>query len=66
MVDEDRDCQDVMTQINAPRAALHKVEQQILRDYVSLCVADAFAAGDVNGQRHKVEELIAAIGRRTR
>ena len=35
MVDEDRYCVDVLTQINAVRAALHKVEEQILRDHVS-------------------------------
>jgi len=66
MVDEDRYCVDVLTQINAVRAALHKVEEQILRDHVSHCVADAFATGDMIEQRHKVEELIATIGRMTR
>jgi DNA-binding FrmR family transcriptional regulator len=66
MVDEDRYCVDVLTQINAVRAALHKVEEQILRDHVSHCVAGAFASGDVIEQRHKVEELVATIGRMTR
>jgi len=66
MVAEDRYCVDVLTQINAVRAALHKVEEQILRDHVSRCVADAFAAGNVIEQRTKVEELIATIGRMTR
>ena len=66
MVDEDRYCVDVLTQINAVRAALHKVEEQILRDHVSHCVAGAFAAGDVIEQRHKVEELVVTIGRMTR
>lgn len=66
MVEEDRYCVDVLTQINAVRAALHKVEQVILRDHVSHCVADAFTSGDINEQRHKVEELITAIGKMTR
>jgi len=66
MVDEDRYCVDVLTQINAVRAALHKVEEQILRDHVAHCVAGAFASGDVVEQRHKVEELVATIGRMTR
>ncbi len=66
MVAEDRYCVDVLTQINAVRAALHKVEEQILRDHVSHCVADAFATGNVIEQRTKVEELIATIGRMTR
>jgi DNA-binding FrmR family transcriptional regulator len=66
MVDDDRYCVDVLTQINAVRAALHKVEEQILRDHVSHCVADAFKADDVGEQTRKVEELITTIGRMTR
>jgi DNA-binding FrmR family transcriptional regulator len=66
MVAEDRYCIDVLTQIAAVRAALHKVEDQILRDHVGHCVADAFASGDAADQRHKVEELVEAIGRMTR
>ncbi len=66
MVDDDRYCVDVLTQINAVRAALHRVEEHMLRDHVSHCVADAFVSGDVADQRHKVEELIATIGRMTR
>jgi DNA-binding FrmR family transcriptional regulator len=66
MVEEDRYCVDVLTQISAVRAALHKVEELILRDHVAHCVADAFAAGDPTDQRHKVEELVEAIGRMAR
>ena len=66
MIDNDRYCVDVLTQINAVRAALHKVEEHILRDHVSHCVAGAFASGDTVDQRQKVEELIETIGRMTR
>jgi DNA-binding FrmR family transcriptional regulator len=66
MVDDDRYCVDVLTQINAVRAALHKVEERILHDHVAHCVADAFASGDAADQRHKVEELITTIERMTR
>jgi DNA-binding FrmR family transcriptional regulator len=66
MVEYDRYCVDVLTQINAVRAALHKVEETIMRDHVSHCVADAFASGNVAEQRHKVEELIATIEKMTR
>lgn len=66
MIDGDRYCVDVLTQINAVRAALHKVEEQVLRDHVSHCVAGAFASGDISEQRHKVEELIVTIGKMTR
>ena len=66
MVEEDRYCVDMLTQISAVRSALHKVEELILRDHVSHCVADAFASGDPIDQRHKVEELVEAIGRMAR
>jgi DNA-binding FrmR family transcriptional regulator len=66
MVDDDRYCVDVLTQVAAVRAALHKVEELILRDHVGHCVAEAFASGDVTEQRHKVEELVGAIGKMTR
>ena len=66
MVEEDRYCVDILTQIDAVRAALHKVEEQVLQDHVSHCVANAFASGDLVEQRHKVEELVQTIGRMTR
>jgi DNA-binding FrmR family transcriptional regulator len=66
MVEGDRYCVDILTQIAAVRAALHKVEELVLRDHVGHCVADAFASGDAAEQRTKVEELVAAIGRMTR
>jgi CsoR family transcriptional regulator, copper-sensing transcriptional repressor len=66
MIDEDRYCVDILTQIHAVRAALYKVEEQVLRDHVAHCVADAFSSGDVLDRQRKVEELIGAIGRMTR
>jgi DNA-binding FrmR family transcriptional regulator len=62
MVEGDRYCVDVVTQISAVRAALHKVEAAILRDHVSHCVAGAFASGDEAEQRGKIDELIGTIG----
>jgi DNA-binding FrmR family transcriptional regulator len=66
MVEGDRYCVDVVTQISAVRAALHKVEEEILRDHVSHCVAAAFASGDTAAQREKLEELVDTIGRMSR
>ncbi len=66
MVEGDRYCVDVVTQISAVRAALHKVEEEILRDHVTHCVAEAFASGDVDQQRNKLEELVGTIGRMSR
>ena len=66
MIEDDRYCVDVLTQINAVRAALHKVERHILEDHVSHCVAHAFSSGNAGEQRQKVAELVETVGRMTR
>ena len=63
MVDEDRYCIDIVTQIAAVRAALKRVEEEVLRDHVSHCVAHAMASGDKDEQRQKIDELISVLGR---
>lgn len=66
MVEGDRYCVDVVTQISAVRAALQKAEEEILRDHVSHCVAHAFTSGNVADQQAKIEELVETIGRMSR
>ena len=66
MVDEERYCIDIVTQISAVRAALRRVEEEVLRDHVSHCVEHAIASGDKTDQRKKIAELMAVIGRADR
>ncbi|RXH00611.1 metal-sensitive transcriptional regulator [Bradyrhizobium zhanjiangense] len=66
MVEEDRYCIDVVTQISAVRAALRRVEEEILKDHVAHCVEHAIASGDKADQREKIAELMAVIGRAER
>ena len=66
MVAEDRYCIDIITQIAAVRAALHTLDQLILKDHIDHCVAQAFASGDLAEQRAKVAELTDTISRMTR
>ncbi len=66
MIDDDRYCVDILNQAAAVRAALRKVEEEILRDHVSHCVSDAFTSGNLAEQRHKVDELVETIGRMRR
>ena len=63
MLDEDRYCIDIVTQIAAVRAALRKVEEAILHDHVSHCVASAIKSGDEVEQRRKVAELVEVMSR---
>ena len=66
MVDEDRYCVDVLTQIQAIRAALGKVESELLRDHIDHCVHGAFASGDLAEQRRKTDELLDVLHRTAR
>ena len=66
MVDEDRYCIDIVTQIAAVRAALKRVEEEVLRDHVSHCVAHAMASGDKDEQRRKASEIIELLERAAR
>ena len=63
MVDEDRYCIDIVTQISAVRAALRRIEEEVLKDHVSHCVERAIASGDKADQRIKIAELMAVVGR---
>jgi len=66
MVEEDRYCIDVVTQIAAVRAALRRIEEIVLKDHVGHCVEHAIASGDKSDQRQKISELMAVIGRSDR
>jgi DNA-binding FrmR family transcriptional regulator len=63
MVEDNRYCIDIVTQVAAVRAALKKVEEEVLRDHVAHCVEHAIRSGDPEQQREKVSELIAVLGK---
>jgi DNA-binding FrmR family transcriptional regulator len=63
MVEDERYCIDIVTQIAAVRAALRRVEEEILRDHVAHCVEHAIKSGDKADQRRKVAELMDVMGR---
>jgi DNA-binding FrmR family transcriptional regulator len=66
MVDEDRYCIDIVTQISAVRTAMRRVEEEILRDHVAHCVEHAINSGDKADQRRKIAELMDVVGRADR
>lgn len=66
MVEDDRYCIDIITQIAAVRAALRRVEEAVLKDHVSHCVEHAIASGDADEQRTKVAELMDVLARTNR
>ena len=66
MVEEDRYCIDVLTQLQAARAALARVESELLKQHLSHCIEGAIVSGDRAAQREKAAELIQLLERASR
>jgi DNA-binding FrmR family transcriptional regulator len=66
MVEQERYCIDIVTQVSAVRAALRRLEEEILRDHVSHCVEHAISSGNKADQRRKIEELMDVVSRADR
>ena len=66
MVEHDRYCIDIVTQLSAVRAALRGAEEEILADHVAHCVEHAIASGNKAEQRRKVTELMNVLSRAER
>jgi DNA-binding FrmR family transcriptional regulator len=66
MVEDDRYCVDVLTQISAVTTALESVAFVILDDHVNHCVAGALASGDAAAAEEKSRELLDAVHRFSR
>lgn len=66
MIEQDRYCIDVLTQIAAIKSALAKVESEVLKRHAASCVASAIASGDEADQRQKFSELIDLMERTRR
>jgi len=66
MVEDDRYCIDIVTQLSAVRAALRRAEEEILADHAAHCVENAITSGNKVDQRRKVAELIDVISRSNR
>ena len=63
MIDEDRYCIDIVTQIAAVRAALRRTEEALLQDHAAHCIEHAIASGNKGEQRRQVTELMAVLAR---
>jgi CsoR family transcriptional regulator, copper-sensing transcriptional repressor len=66
MIEDDRYCIDVLTQIRAVRAALARVETNLLKEHLNHCIEDAIVSGNAADQRRKAAELIELLGRSER
>lgn len=66
MIEEGRYCIDVLTQLQAIRAALVRVESEMLKDHLGHCIEGAIVSGDQDEQRRKAAELVLLMERSAR
>jgi len=59
MIDEDKDCPDVLIQRAAVRAALDKVAKLVLVDHLESCVLEAASSGEAEEQVERLEEALS-------
>jgi DNA-binding FrmR family transcriptional regulator len=63
MIEDDRYCIDILTQLGAVSTALEAVALKVLEEHVQHCVAGALASGDPDAAREKSSELLEAVQR---
>ena len=63
MIEDDRYCIDILTQLGAVDTALEAVAVKVLEDHVQHCVAGALASGDKQAAEEKSRELLEAVQR---
>jgi DNA-binding FrmR family transcriptional regulator len=63
MVEDERYCIDILTQISAVNTALEALALKLLEDHVTQCIDDALDAGDPEAAEEKTRELLDAVQR---
>ncbi|MGH8010600.1 MAG: metal-sensitive transcriptional regulator [Candidatus Binatia bacterium] len=61
MVDEDRPCLDVLTQLSAAQEALSQVGKLVTRNYLENCITEALQSGDLQEQAKAYDDLMDVI-----
>ncbi len=61
MVEQEKYCIDIVTQIQAARSALRSVEMKILEKHMQHCVREAFTSGSQKNADEKMEELLRVM-----
>ena len=61
MIEDDRYCMDIVTQLQAVESLVHKAQREVLRAHLSGCVQDAFETGDEKEREGKIDEIIKLL-----
>jgi len=64
MIESQRYCVDILTQLKAVKAALHKVEQDVLKTHMQHCLMNAAASENQADIQAKIDELMALLSKR--
>jgi DNA-binding FrmR family transcriptional regulator len=66
MIEDDRYCIDILTQLQAIKSALKKVEDELLKSHSNHCVAHAIKSGNTGDARKKFAELVDLFSKTAR
>ncbi|WP_297283933.1 metal-sensing transcriptional repressor [uncultured Agathobaculum sp.] len=61
MIEDDRYCMEIVTQLQAIESLVHKAQREVLRAHLAGCVQDAFETGDEQAREGKVDEIIKLL-----
>lgn len=61
MIDENRYCMDIATQLQAVESLVHKAQREVLRAHLAGCVQEAFDAGDTHARDEKLDEIMKLL-----
>ena len=61
MIEDDRYCMDIVTQLQAVESLVHKAQREVLRAHLSGCMQDAFETGDEKEREDKLGEIMKLL-----
>jgi len=64
MIEDRRYCVDILTQLKAVKAAIHKVEQEVLRTHMQHCLINAVESKNEYEVKTKIDELMQLFSKR--
>lgn len=64
MIEDRRYCVDILTQLKAVKAAIHKVEQEVLKTHIEHCLVNAVQSQNEYEIHAKIDELMQLISKR--
>ena len=63
MVEEDKDCVDILLQLTAVQGAVEQVQKLLLGQHLESCVAEAVRSGNARDRQRKLDELLEVFSR---